>query len=519
MNKQNAHAWLKKLISIRSEVSTEGENLMVDALYQRLSQLDYFIKNPEHLSFVEAENDPYQRKSLVASMILDHSRPTLIGIGHIDTVSTIDYGKYRDLATESESLKQAFLQDLAQFKPSVQQDLMNSDYLFGRGSLDMKAGVGAWCEVCTLLDQYPHLAKANLILGFVCDEEGNSLGMQSILSKLINIKDTFHLTYLGVIDTDYTAPKTTDSYEYTMYCGTIGKFLLNIAVFGKEAHASDPLEGIDASMILSALISKLCYNQQLSETSLGKVSPVMVPLHIEDSQQAYSVQTAKMAWGYVNVCFYKRPIEQWMNMFEVIAQQVVEELQQKMRLALSAQGSTKEPVPIRVITQKQLSKSKLDLHLPDERMEAYRYVQDSYQSVMNDEALIVLYISPPYYPAFTIDPQHSPLVTYIQSNVQSTHPYTIEPYYPYISDMSFVKGVNQHEIEALKQYMPNDHRIDERMLHMMSALDCEMINIGPLGKDAHQWTERVSLSSFDWLINTLAQCVLEVKDEIFDSNE
>lgn len=167
---------------------------MADALYQQLSQLDYFIKNPEHLSFVEAENDPYQRKSLVASMILDPSRPTLIGIGHIDTVSTIDYGKYRDLATESESLKQAFLQDLAKFKPSVQHDLVNSDYLFGRGSLDMKAGVGAWCEVCTLLDQHPHLAKANLILGFVCDEEGNSLGMQSILSKLINIKDTFHLT-------------------------------------------------------------------------------------------------------------------------------------------------------------------------------------------------------------------------------------------------------------------------------------------------------------------------------------
>lgn len=513
MNQQDAQAWLKTLISIRSEVSTEGENLMVDTLHERLSQLDYFKEHPEQMYFVDADNDPYQRKSLVAAMVIDKSLPTLIGIGHIDTVSTIDYGKYRDLATDSESLKQAFVKDIAQFKPSVQQDLMDHDYLFGRGSLDMKAGVAAWCEVLTLLDRHPTQAKTNLVIGFVCDEEGNSLGMQSILSKLLSIKESFDLHYLGVIDTDYTAPKSENKNEYTMYCGTIGKFLLNIAVFGKEAHASDPLEGMDASMILSTLISKLCYNQKLSETSLGKVSPVLVPLHIEDSQQAYSVQTAKMAWSYVNVCFYERPIEQWMDTFETIANEVVKKLHQKMRRALAAQGSHKQPVTIKVITQKHLPKIQRDIHHSDERIEAYRYIQEAYRRVMNDDALIVLYISPPYYPAFTINPQTSPLVNYIKAQVHSSHPYTIEPYYPYISDMSFVKGVDAAEIESLKQYMPNDHRMDDRILHMMAALNCEMINIGPLGKDAHQWTERVSLKSFEWLINTLTQCVLEVKDE------
>ncbi len=65
-------------------------------------------------------------------------------------------------------------------------------------------------------------------------------------------------------------------------------------------------------------------------------------------------------------------------------------------------------------------------------------------------------------------------------------------FYPYISDLSFVSAPKDEKImKTLKHNMPALDSKYKLPLDAMQKLSLPVVNIGPFGKDAHKFTERL----------------------------
>jgi len=73
--------------------------------------------------------------------------------------------------------------------------------------------------------------------------------------------------------------------------------------------------------------------------------------------------------------------------------------------------------------------------------------------------------------------------------------YTYQPYYPYISDLSFVSQGKMEDIASVERLVPGYKQLNRIDWSVLNGLKIPMINIGPWGKDAHKFTERVYLPS------------------------
>src|SRR5690606_17944483 len=132
-------------------------------------------------------------------------------------------------------------------------DLESGNYLFGRGIFDMKFGVAALMvmmeEFSTKVDEL----EGNLIFAAVCDEEGNSAGMLSVVPEQIKLKEEKDYDDLAVVDTDYSAPKYVGDETRYIYVGTVGKLMPSFYITGKETHVGEPYKGLDPNQIASEI--------------------------------------------------------------------------------------------------------------------------------------------------------------------------------------------------------------------------------------------------------------------------
>jgi arginine utilization protein RocB len=119
---------------------------------------------------------------------------------------------------------------------------------------------------------------------------------------------------------------------------------------------------------------------------------------------------------------------------------------------------------------------------------------------------IILYYSPPYYPhvAPTGGPLHAAIAAVIAEHPQLQ--LLQQSYYPFISDMSYLRLDPGANITALKDNMPvwqdtdagSDAPIRPGAYHLpfkdMQELGLPIVNFGPYGFGAHQRGERVLMS-------------------------
>src|SRR5690606_27625717 len=119
------------------------------------------------------------------------------------------------------------------------------------------------------------------------------------------------------------------------------------------------------------------------------------------------------------------------------------------------------------------------------------------------EPAIILFYSSPYLPRVILDEQSQKgqkLSAAVYESVQKLQPQSDEPieirkFYPYISDMSFLAiSDDEKGLEAFEKNMPAWGRKYHYDVEAIRLLDVPVINIGPIGKDAHTKWERVELS-------------------------
>ncbi|MBR5315971.1 MAG: M20/M25/M40 family metallo-hydrolase [Firmicutes bacterium] len=512
-----------ELVRQKSVVETDGEVTVSDKVFEIMSQMDYYKSHPENLYFLPVQDDPWDRKVVVAILKGEktQNKKTVVLIGHTDTVGISDYGTLAEYATEPEELVTK-LKELS-LNQEVLDDIASGKYLFGRGIFDMKSGDAVVMALMEEISKDVENFDGNLIFAAVCDEEGNSKGMLTFVPELIRLKREFGYDYQAILDPDYIAPAYPGDPNVYQYIGTVGKLMPTFLAIGKETHVGESFSGLDPNKIVSEITGRVSLNPEFSDVVAGEVTLPPVTLKQRDLKPEYSVQIANKAFIYFNYATHCSTPDQVMEKMLKVGsesfQEVVKRLNERYHQFCNMNGRTYTTLPWK---ERTMSYTQLYAHVKEEFGEGFdEKVQEYIEEISKDSSLnirrqtmkvveyvhslwsdkdpiLLVYLTPPYYPHVYVEgsrPKEKALIDAIAHAVSTTecdYPLVQKKFLPCISDLSYASAPKEEKaIEALKQNMPGFGTIYRLPIEDMQELDLPVADIGSYGKDAHQFTERV----------------------------
>ncbi len=530
-----------QLVNVRGISPHQTENNVAQAVLDLLTAED-FADAYTTIGLDPLEGDPYQRHNVYA-FLRGESKRTIVLLGHFDTVDTQDYGPLETWALDPEALAER--QDaLLALVPELRADLEAhpGDWMFGRGSIDMKSGVAVNIAVMRRLAEKARTTTLpiSIVMLATPDEENESAGVLQAVRFLLRLRQQYDLTYLGAINTDYTtALYPNDPHRY-INSGTVGKLLPSFLIVGKEAHVGEPFLGVDANLLAAELIRDLSMNDSLcdvvsasSDTGSTQVTPPPVTLRASDLKAHYDVQLPFAAYFYLNVLtFTTTPgelLERLRQHAQVAMNTILERLKTTERRwnrtkygAVASHASVKQRSGS-VLTYSELyaeavqkrGEAEVEQELAQEwqrwpttldKRERSLHLTHRLWALSGKQApAIILYYSPPYYPhvAPTGGPLHDAIAAVIAEHPQLT--LVQQSYYPFISDMSYLRLDPGMDNTVLKDNMPlwqeeEDSHVPIRPgayslpLAAIQELGLPIANFGPYGRGAHQRGERVLMS-------------------------
>ena len=138
----------------------------------------------------------------------------------------------------------------------------------------------------------------------------------------------------------------------------------------------------------------------------------------------------------------------------------------------------------------------------DDRTYSLEVVRELHRHWSNKNPAVILFYAPPYYPHIYVkgeDENEKRLLAAVDEAVEqvsagSPHKFEVKKFYPYISDLSYCSISHKPEvINALVNNMPGWNEIYSLPVESIRKLNVPVVNIGPWGKDAHKFTERVNI--------------------------
>jgi arginine utilization protein RocB len=506
---------LKNLVSIPSVTTHDGEMLMAEHLYHVLSTLDYFGEHRDHLRHHPTADG---RKLVTAFVQNDPSvKETIILLSHFDVVPIEDYGEWKHLAFRPEELTEKMLENKELLHPFVQEDLNSGEWIFGRGIMDMKAGIALHLSMIEKAASGDF--KGNVLMISVPDEEVQSAGMLAGVTVLRQLQEEYDIHYIACLNGEPSFTKYPGDNTHYIYTGSAGKTLPGFLCYGKETHVGEPLAGLNGNVMVSEITRELEWNVDFCESYKNEVTPVPSNLIQKDLKDHYSVQIPHAAVTLFNIMMFNRPLSKIHDMLLETAQKAA--LKIETRLYERSQDFSRivpfKPVKetINVLTfnelyehavqkygQEELDRRENMLHWnspkADERELTIQYVYELAGLCKDLAPMMVLFYTPPFYPA--VCSSDDPLIKTTSEKVIQYAKETFDAdlvnvhYFSGLSDLSYVsfKG----DAEDLSSFTRNFPLLGSRY-HIpfddMRELDIPVINIGPLGKDAHQWTERLEI--------------------------
>lgn len=508
-----------------SVVDTPGELDATEKVHEIFKEMDYYKDNPDNLRFIDVPNDSLGRKCLMA--ILNgkkgNSNKTILLIGHTDTVGISDYGNLKNYAHKPYELTEKFHEIKSTLAHEVRVDLESGDYLFGRGLFDMKTGVATIMAIMERISQDIESFEGNLIFAAVCDEEGNSSGMLSVIPELVKLQEQEGYDYLALLDADYMTSEFEGDDNKYVYIGSVGKLMPSFYIVGKETHVGEAFKGIDPNQISSDILNKINLNADFCDSVEGEVAQPPLSLKQRDLKPEYSVQSAKTSTLFFNYSTHSSTPDAVLEKMKDAGLQAFQttidslNIQYERFCQLSNRNYTKLPWQARVISydelydavkaeigeqlERRISIIKNDM-LKDESLDqrdfSLRIVEEVYNLWSDREPVVIVYFTPPYYPHINVESKRPKEVALYKAvshavNTTKTHYKLVyKKFFPYISDLSYGAAPKDPKIiSALKNNMPAYGSKYELPLEDMQKLDLPVLNIGPFGKDAHKFTERI----------------------------
>lgn len=502
---------LCELVSWDSRTLTEGENTFAPKLESKLNELAYFQDNPNNLSLHDAG---LGRQVVTALYKHPEATETIVLISHFDTVWTEEYGVLEPFAIYPEMLTKMLSEPKhnADLPEAARIDLETGNYLFGRGTMDMKMGLTLHMQLIekASVEKWP----INLLLTTVPDEEVNSAGMRAAVKELVRIREEQGLTYKLFLNSEPSFSQSPTDIEEYIYSGTIGKIMPAALFYGKETHVGEPLKGMTANYIASFLTQRMEWNELFRETDLGETTPLPVSLQQKDLKLQYSTQTPYRAVALYNVFLFKRTAAEVMDLFERVATEAMDACNDRYNLICNREQVTGVG-EVKVLRYEQLleyavqklgfeeidrlKQETLDNADWDDREKSLRIVDNLMIQCQELAPATVLLYAPPYYPA--VNSSNNPLVKQsieLMKETASKLGNTIGQmhYFNGICDLSYVNyDDDANGWTAFESNTPVWGDTYSIPFTEMAQLKAPVLNVGPFGKDAHQRTERLHVDS------------------------
>ncbi|WP_353056519.1 M20/M25/M40 family metallo-hydrolase [Sporosarcina luteola] len=502
---------LCEMVSWESRTGTVGEVEFSTRLLKKLLELKYFQEHSSHIHFHDAGKGRNAVTALYDSRV---TNKTIVLISHFDTVHTKEFGAgLEELAFLPRQLTEELKNRMADLPEDAQEDLDSEEYLFGRGTMDMKMGLVLHLHLLerASAEQWP----INLLLLTVPDEEVNSSGMRVAVKGLVELKEAYQLEYELFLNSEPSFSQKPQDPNYYIYSGTIGKIMPSALFYGRETHAGEPLSGMTSHYMASYLTRAMEFNSDFVEEQYGERTPLPVCLQQVDLKEDYSTQTSHHSAALYNVFLMRQNADDIMNIFKDTADRAMAECSKDYKAVCKREGV--QPVgPINVLEYKELltyAKGKI----------GDAEVQVILEDVMSDESLderrmsmlisdrlllhcqelapaVILFYAPPYYPA--VNSSDNELVREKISLVQKIllEEFHVEAkqvhYFNGISDLSYVNyDATDSGWQSYKENTPVWGRTYSIPFKEMQQLQAPVLNIGPYGKDAHKLTERLHKKS------------------------
>lgn len=527
------------LVSIPSVTGTEAEASAADWIRKKLAQTAWFQNNPDHLRRLThklPETDHPMEAVFALVRAEKATRKTLLFIGHFDVVDIDVYGELRHLAYDPQALKGAL--DKLPLPGEVRKDLDSGEYVFGRGVMDMKAGVAIEMDLLEEFSARRDLYEVNVAMLIVGDEEGNNGGMRAAIPFLTDICSEMRLEIEAVINTEPSDAGLPGNSEPVIFSGTMGKVMPFFYALGRPTHVGNYFQGLSSALLISKINSIVEASPSMADAAHGEVSVPPICLAQGTREREYSVTVPNRAYSYFNyVTVGKTPLKVLSEMTSaarMAARQTVTQLQNSFvelkNRGYSGEGMTEWNIP--VLTFEELKERAMNN--PDYQVEMERFLKELPPSLdlrekglrLTEKTLglagatapmVVVGMLPPFLPQRTSigDSKREKVLEKALNGMKelASNRFGVNfheaVFFAGLCDLSYVgSDMNDEELEAIAANTPGWDTLYSVPLEAMKKLNCPIANVGPEGRDAHKMTERLDTRySFEVLPHLLRKLI------------
>jgi arginine utilization protein RocB len=522
IHKKDLMDTMYKLVAVPGISGTESENLTCDKIFEILSEIPYFLKNPLNLKKLEIEGDLLKR-NFISALIKGRkdSKKTIIISGHFDVVGVEEYGHLKQFAFDpiqfTDRVSELTLNEEAKL------DLASGDWIFGRGTADMKFGIALCIELLREYSKKVDLIGNILFLG-VPGEETNSEGMIGALSHINELQNNYGFEFEALLLAECYMPNASNDLVRYIHYGACGKIMPMFFFAGKETHVSEPFDGINPNFLAGELNRLLELNTDFCEVNKGVITPPPMCLKLADLKELYSVQTPIYSAAYYNLITLKLKPE--------------ELIKKLMDLSLMAFNNALEIINIRKAQYDKLSRNKNSMlnvnaivltydalykrvkniygdefdNYIDEKIEGWlmnklekqeisiNIMKETYEKYPDKVPMIVIAFTPPYYPdRYPKGDKAEKLLEIVNETINYAkeiykEEFEKKDYYLGICDMSYTGLENDEDIKKISSNMPGINKSYILPIDMLKGINIPAIVLGGYGKDFHKYTERLNIS-------------------------
>lgn len=538
VSRQEIYDLMLELVSYPSISPSPAETELAEFIYNKLAELPYFQQHKDDLTYIPIPNDPFGRKGVFAIVRAQpETKRTLILTGHFDVVDTSAAGALADVAFQPEE----YTRKIGELKlpAEAREDLESGKFLFGRGVMDMKTGIAIQMALLAKYSEEPENLPVNIAFLAVGDEENNSAGMRAAISFLAQMQDEGY-DFIACMNSEGVIPKFPGDTNRYVDIGSVGKIMPMFYCVGRESHVGQYYAGLNANLLASAVIMELEGNPDWAEEWKDEVYPPPASLKLKDLRDIYSVTLPARAVVYFNHLTVTSTPDQVLEKMKSVARKAfVRAIEHMSQSAKRFAEKADTPVPIpwqpKVVTVQQLEKEvsdnfdgNLQEHIAafikglpedkDERDKSLLVVEELLRFYPDKSPMIIVGFLPPYYPHRTNKRETSrergliDVVSQLiaEAKAEFNETLVISEHFASISDLSYVgfQG-KREELVPLAHNTPGWGVIYDIDLDNLLKLDIPVVNLGPWGKDAHKFMERMDLEYSLEVVPRLLESLIE----------
>lgn len=488
----------------QSGISATPSERAVESFQRAFAEkIPYFKEHPEYWGFYPIKDDPLGRH-VFWLLRKGEGNKTVVLIHHSDVVDVSDYGDFQEFAFSPLELERIFLKKADTLEPSFAEMVKSGDYLFGRGTADMKGGgaihLALFEEYCKEKD-----FQGNVLILAVPDEENLSSGMRSALYLMEDLHEKYDLIYTLLINSESYSPIKS---KRVISLGSVGKLLFFVYVKGKMSHIGMEHDGFSPMGLLGKIMSESEQRPLFLEKAGDEVSPLPVWVYARDNKTLYDASMATGAFACMSLLFFHKAPKELSTIMEWYLNKAFNEYLASLQNSYCEAGIEREiPWQPEVLRFSEFSHEVLgiDLYAEKERLEEMvlkgdinyveatrRLIEQMMRGRPKENPIVVFGLIPPYYPVASSAKENNVIALLEELSNFCEESIHAEQFYTGISDLSYTRAERAEEaVHVMNSLMPFYGEGYSIAFDILEKWQLPGVNIGPMGFDLHKKEERV----------------------------